>query len=36
VVQLLNIEEDPTVAEVSSAYTMLKMFNEWSEAGAGF
>jgi peroxiredoxin len=32
VVQLLNVEEDPTVAEVSTAYTMLKMFNEWSEA----
>ena len=36
VVQLLNIEEDPTVAEVSSAYTMLRMFNEWSEAEPGF
>jgi glutaredoxin/glutathione-dependent peroxiredoxin len=32
IVKLLNVEEDPTVAEVSTAYTMLKMFNEWTEA----
>ena len=31
IVQVINVEEDPTVAEVSTAYTMLKMFNEWNE-----
>jgi glutaredoxin/glutathione-dependent peroxiredoxin len=35
IVQLLNVEEDPTVAEVSTAYSMLKMFNQWNEAGPG-
>lgn len=36
VVQVLNVEEDPTVAEVSTAYSMLRMFNEWADSNPGF
>ena len=31
-VQALNIEEDPSIAEVSTAYAMLKTLNVWMEA----
>ena len=31
-VQALNIEEDPSIAEVSTAYAMLKTLNIWMEA----
>lgn len=31
-VQALNVEEDPSIAEVSTAYAMLKTLNIWMEA----
>jgi len=31
-VQALNVEEDPSIAEVSTAYAMLKTLNVWMEA----
>lgn len=31
VVQAINIEEDPTLAEVTTAYSVLKMFNDWAQ-----
>jgi peroxiredoxin len=32
VVRALNVEQDPTVAEVSTAYAMLRMFETWNSA----
>lgn len=32
VLRALNVEEDPTVAEVSTAYAMLRMFQSWTAA----
>ena len=31
-IQALNIEEDPSLAEVSTAYSMLKALNVWMDA----
>ncbi len=33
-IQYLAVEPDPTVAEVSSAYTFLRVFESWSEGAA--
>jgi peroxiredoxin len=33
ILQASNIEEDPTLAEVSTAYGVLKMFNDWMQTG---
>jgi peroxiredoxin len=33
ILQAIHIEEDPTLAEVSTAYGVLKMFNDWTQAG---
>lgn len=33
ILQAINIEEDPTLAEVSTAYGVLKMFEDWTQAG---
>ncbi|WP_088346587.1 MULTISPECIES: peroxiredoxin [Rhodomicrobium] len=30
IIRALNVEEDPTVAEMSSAHMMLKLFSEWN------
>jgi peroxiredoxin len=30
VVQAINVEEDPSVAEISTAYGVLRMFHEWT------
>ncbi len=32
IVQAINVEEDPSIAEISTAYGVLKMFNDWSQA----
>jgi peroxiredoxin len=32
VVQAINIEEDPNVAEISTAYGVLKMLHQWTQA----
>ena len=32
IVQVINIEEDPKVAEISTAYGMLKMLDQWTNA----
>jgi glutaredoxin/glutathione-dependent peroxiredoxin len=31
-IQALNVEEDPSIAEVSTAYAMLKTLNVWMDA----
>jgi hypothetical protein len=29
----INIEDDPTLAEVSTAYGVVKLFKDWTQAG---
>jgi glutaredoxin/glutathione-dependent peroxiredoxin len=36
-IQHLSVEADPTLADVSSAYSLLKMFDHWARApGSAF
>lgn len=32
IVQAINVEDDPTIAEITTAYAVLKMFNNWTQA----